>query len=163
MQQSSIINNLLFNQGQVTKSRLGGNETIFFFLFLHLVSDCKSRQTKISECLVCVCVSDRAAPWGHWGAVLLRIHLGWHSNLGVCGIHRGEWLSASQPQGQPFCVTEGLHDIRRKLRCISVSDCLLKWFEICFTIEPQQMFFFSSLLSLFFACIFSNRWVCGLI
>lgn len=146
---------------RLPRAGCGLKETIFFiFISLHLVSDFKSCQTKISECLVCV--SDRAAPWGHWGAVLLRIHLGWHSNLGVCGIHRGERLPASQPQGRPFCATEGLRDIRRKLRCIWVSDCLLKWFEICFTIEPQQMFF-SSLLPLFFTCIFSNRWVCGLI
>lgn len=47
----------------------------------------------------CFFFLGRSAPWGHWGALLFWICPGWHSNLGVCGLSRGKWLPASQPQG----------------------------------------------------------------
>lgn len=41
---------------RLPRAGCGLKETIFFiFISLHLVSDFKSCQTKISECLVCVC------------------------------------------------------------------------------------------------------------
>lgn len=53
--------------------------------------------------LYVLCVSGGPASWSHWGAVLLWICPGRYSNLGICGIHRGERLPASQPQGKAVC------------------------------------------------------------